>query len=126
MSLGDWLLWLVYFFFVVIYFMMIFRVIGDVFRRDDIGGWGKALWIIVLLFVPLLTMLVYVISQGSKMAQRDMAQMAAAQGAQADYIRSVAGSSSDSTEQIKQAHELLQSGAISQAEYDAIKAKALA
>ena len=125
MSLGDWLLWLVYFFFMVVYFMMIFRIIGDLFRRDDLGGWGKAGWIIILLFIPLLTMLIYVITQGQKMAGRDMQQYSALRAQQDDYVRSVAASS-DPTNQIKQAHELLQSGALTQHEFDAIKAKALA
>jgi len=124
MSLGDWLIWLLYFFFVVVYFMMIFRIIGDLFRRDDIGGWGKAGWLIILLFIPLITMLIYVIAQGQKMAERDAAQYGAMKAQQDEYIRSVARG--DTSYQIKQAHELLQSGAITQAEYDAIKAKALA
>jgi Short C-terminal domain/Phospholipase_D-nuclease N-terminal len=122
-NLGDWLLWLVYFFFMVIYFMMIFRVIGDLFSRDDLGGWGKAGWILVLLFVPLLTMLIYVISQGPKMAQRSMSRYGSTRDQQADYMRSMTGN--DPSTQIKQAHDLLQSGAITQAEFDAIKAKAL-
>lgn len=123
MSLGDWLWWLIWFFFMVVYFMMIFRVIVDVFRRDDLGGWGKAGWLIILLFLPFLTLLLYVITQGRQMAQRDMAQYAQARGAQDDYIRSVAGN--DATTQIKQAHDLLQSGAITQDEFNAIKTKAL-
>ncbi len=124
MTLGDWLLWLVYFFFMVIYFMMIFRIITDLFRREDVGGWGKAGWIIALLFIPLLTMLIYVITQGQKMAQRDAHQYGAMRAQQDDYIRSMAASA-DPTTQIKQAHDLLQSGALTQAEFDAIKAKAL-
>jgi ABC-type multidrug transport system fused ATPase/permease subunit len=123
-NLGEWLIWLLYFFFMVIYFMMIFKIIMDVFRRDDIGGGMKALWLILLLFIPFLTMLIYVISQGKQMAQRDMKQYSELQSQQADYIRSVAGN--DSTTQIKQAHDLLTAGAISQEEFDAIKAKALA
>jgi hypothetical protein len=124
MSLGDWLIWLVYFFFMVVYFMMIFRIIGDLFRRDDIGGWGKAGWLLILLFIPFLTMLIYVVTQGNKMAQRDMSQYGALKAQQDEYIRSAARG--DTAFQIKQAHELLGTGAITQAEYDAIKAKALA
>jgi len=123
-NLGEWLIWLLYFFFMVIYFMMIFKIIMDVFRRDDIGGGMKALWLILLLFIPFLTMLIYVISQGKQMAQRDMKQYSELQSQQADYIRSVAGN--DATTQIKQAHDLLSSGAITQEEFDAIKTKALA
>lgn len=125
MTLTDWLWWLLSFFFLVIYFMMLFRVIMDIFRTDD-SGWVKAGWLIALLFIPLLTMLIYVIARGKDMANRDVQQYQAMQAQQADYIRSVAGGGSDSATQIKQAHDLLTSGAITQAEYDAIKAKALA
>jgi Phospholipase_D-nuclease N-terminal len=124
MTLVDWLWWLLAFFFFVIYFMMLFRIIMDVFRTDD-SGWVKAAWLIALLFLPLLTMLIYVIARGKDMANRDVQQYKAMQEQQADYIRSVSGST-DSAAQIKQAHDLLTSGAISQEEYDAIKAKALA
>jgi len=123
-NLGEWLIWLLYFFFMVIYFMMIFKIIMDVFRRDDIGGGMKAVWLILLLFIPFLTMLIYVISQGKQMAERDVKQYSELQSQQADYIRSVAGN--DSATQIKQAHDLLTAGAITQDEFDAIKAKALA
>lgn len=125
MTLGDWLLWLVYFFFMVIYFMMVFRIIGDLFRRDDLGGWGKAGWIVLLFVFTLLALLIYVITQGQKMAQRDAQQYGAMRAQQDDYIRSMAASA-DPTTQIKQAHDLLQSGALTQAEFDAIKTKAMA
>jgi hypothetical protein len=123
MTLTDWLWWLLAFFFLVIYFMMLFRIIIDVFRADD-SGWVKAGWLIALLFFPLITMLIYVIARGKDMAKRDVQQYQQMQADQADYIRSVAGN--DSATQIKQAHDLLTSGAISQEEFDAIKAKALA
>lgn len=127
MNFGEWILWLIYFFFMVLFFMMVFKVIIDIFRRDDIGGWGKAGWFLFLFVFTFLALLIYVITQGKEMAQRDMKQYAAMQADQADYIRSVAASSAaDPTAQIKQAHDLLQSGAISQEEFDAIKAKALA
>jgi hypothetical protein len=125
MTLTDWLWWLLAVFFMVIYFMMLFRIILDIFRSDDMGGWGKAGWLILLIFLPLLTMLIYVIARGKGMAERDIKQMTQMQAAQDDYIRSVAASN-DPTAQIKQAHDLLASGAISQEEFDAIKAKALA
>jgi len=124
-SLADWLWWLLIVFFMVIYFMMLFRIIMDVFRNHESSGWVKAGWLIALLFFPLLTMLIYVIVNGKHMAERDIKQMQAVQQAQNDYIKSVAGSS-DPTAQIAQAHDLLEKGAISQQEFDAIKAKALA
>ena len=125
MNLVDFLWTLLVIFFMVIYFMIMFRVIIDVFRRDDLNGWGKAGWLILLLFLPLITLLVYTIVQGKGMAQRDMAQYQEMRSAQDTYIRDVAGTT-DPAAQIKQAHDLLQSGAISQEEYDSIKAKALA
>jgi hypothetical protein len=125
MSLSDWLIWLVYFFFMVIYLMLLFRIVGDLFRRDDVGGWGKAGWIVALIFVPFLAMLIYVISQGNQMARREVSSRFATREQEADYIRSVTASPGGSTEEIKRAHELLQSGAITQAEFDALKAKAL-
>ena len=125
MSLTDWLWWLLAVFFMVIFFMMLFRIIIDIFRSDDMGGWGKAGWLILIFFVPLLGMLIYVIARGKGMAERDIKEMSQMQAAQDDYIRSVAASN-DPTAQIKQAADLLASGAITQAEFDAIKAKALA
>jgi len=124
-NLVDFMWTLLVIFFMVIYFMIMFRVIIDVFRRDDLNGWGKAGWLILLLFLPLITLLVYTIIQGKGMAQRDMASYQEMRSAQDTYIRDVAGSADPAT-QIKQAHDLLQSGAISQEEYDSIKAKALA
>jgi len=124
-SLADWLWWLLIVFFMVVYFMMLFRIIMDVFRNHESSGWVKAGWLIALLFFPLLTMLIYVIVNGKHMAQRDIKQMQAVQQAQNDYIKSVAGSS-DPTAQIAQAHDLLEKGALSQQEFDAIKSKALA
>lgn len=124
-SLADWLWWLLIVFFMVIYFMMLFRIIVDVFRNHESSGWVKAGWLIFLLFAPLLAMLIYVIVNGKHMAERDIKQMQAMQQAQDQYIKSVAGSA-DPTAQIAQAHDLLEKGAISQQEFDAIKAKALA
>ena len=126
-SLADWLWWLLAVYFIFIYFMMLFRIIGDIFRNHDMGGWGKAGWLIFLIFVPILAMLIYVIANGKDMAQRDMAQYKSAQAAQADYIRSVASSSTSSAaSEIQKAQDLLTAGAITQTEFDALKAKALA
>jgi hypothetical protein len=124
-SLADWLWWLLIVFFMVVYFMMLFRIIMDVFRNHESSGWVKAGWLIALLFFPLLTMLIYVIVNGKHMAERDIKQMQAMQQAQDQYIKSVAGSS-DPTAQIASAHDLLEKGAITQQEFDAIKSKALA
>ena len=124
-SLGEWLWWLMAVFFMVVYFMMLFRIIIDVFRNHASSGWVKAGWLIFLLVVPLIAMLVYVIANGKQMAQRDVEQYQAVKQSQDDYIRSVATTSDPST-QIAQAHALLEKGAITQQEFDSIKAKALA
>jgi hypothetical protein len=124
-ELVDFLWTLVVIFFMVIYFMIMFRVIIDVFRRDDISGVGKAGWLLLLLVLPLITLLIYTIAQGKGMAERDMAQYKEMRAQQDTYIREVAGGT-DPAAQIKQAHDLLQSGAISQEEFDALKAKAMA
>jgi len=124
-SLGDWLWWLLIVFFMVVYFMMLFRIIFDIFRNRESGGWVKAGWLLFLLVAPLIAMLIYVIVNGKHMAERDIKEMQAVQQVQNDYIKSVAGST-DPTTQIAQAHDLLEKGAISQQEFDAIKGKALA
>jgi hypothetical protein len=118
-------LWTILIFFLWVgWFMLLFHVLGDVFRRRDISGWSKTLWLIVLLFVPFLGVFVYLIANSDEMAQRNAEQVAAAQGEMDSYVRSVAGSSGAAGE-IEQAKGLLDSGAINQQEYDAIKAKAL-
>jgi hypothetical protein len=118
-----WSLFVIYF--MIIYFIMLFRVIFDVFRDSTLSGWAKAGWLIFILIVPLIALIVYVIVRGPSMAERDRKDVSAAQEAQDDYIRQVAGSGESPTEQIARAHQLLSSGAISQQEFDAIKAKAL-
>jgi heme/copper-type cytochrome/quinol oxidase subunit 2 len=124
-TLWDWIWLTIVIFFIAVYIMMLFRVVLDIFRNHESSGWVKAGWLIVLFFFPLITMLIYVIVNGKEMAQRDANQYAAAKQAQDDYIRSVAAPA-DPTAQISQAHDLLTKGAISQAEFDTIKAKALA
>lgn len=127
-SLADWLWWLLAVYFVIIYITMLFRIIADIFRSEDMGGLGKAGWLIFLIFVPILAMLIYVIARGQNMAKRDIAQYQQARAAQDDYIRSVAGSSTSGSAaaEIAQANDLLTAGAITPAEFDALKAKALA
>ena len=119
-------LWTMLIFFLwVSWFALLFHVIGDVFRRRDIGGGTKTLWLLFVLFVPFLGVFVYLIANSDDIAQRNAAQAEAAQGEVDDYVRSVAGSSGPAAE-IERAKGLLESGAIDQAEFDAIKARALA
>ena len=108
----------------ILFFWLLFAVFGDLFRRHDISGWGKAAWSIFVIFVPFLGCFVYLITQGHKIGERNMQEAQAAQAQLDSHIKSVAGSGS--AEQIARAKELLDSGAITQAEFDQLKAKALA
>ena len=118
-------LWsMVIFFAFIIWIWLLITVFADVFRRRDIGGGMKAVWIIFVILLPYLGVLIYLIAEHNGMADRSEAQMQQVKAQQDDYIKSVAGSSP--ADQIAQAKSLLDSGAISQAEFDAIKAKALA
>jgi len=110
----------------IAYLMLLFNVIRDIFRDQEMSGIAKAVWLVALLFLPLLTLLVYLIARGSGMAKRDYQARQQAQSAQDDYIKSVAGATSSPTAEIEKAKSLLDSGAISQAEFDALKQKALA
>ena len=125
MQLGDFLWTLVVIFFMVCYFMILFSVISDLFRNHDMSGWIKALWIILLFVVPFLSLLVYVIVYHNGMQERSNAAAKQYQQAQQDYVKQLAGTT-DPADQIAKAHALLNSGAISQAEFDSIKTKALA
>ena len=113
------------FFLWVMWFMLLFHIIGDIFRRRDASGGKKTLWLLFVLFAPFLGAFVYLIANSDDMARRGAEQMAAQQAQTDEYVRSVAGSSGAAAE-IEKAKGLLESGAINQQEYDAIKAKALA
>ena len=120
------ILWTMLIFFAwIIWFWLLITVFADIFRRHDIGGGGKTLWIIFAILTPFLGVFVYLISQGKGMAERNVKGMQAQQAQMDAHIQSVAGSGGAAGE-IEKAKSLLDSGAITQAEYDAIKAKALA
>jgi hypothetical protein len=120
------ILWtMVIFFAWVIWFSLLFRIFGDLFRRHELSGWGKTGWIIALVLLPFVGVFIYLISQGGGMAERDIERAQAAQAQMADYVRSVSDSGGAAAE-IDKANALLQSGAINQAEFGALKAKALA
>ena len=119
-------LWtMILFFLWIAWFFILFRVVGDIFRRADLSGWGKTLWLIVVIVLPFLGTFVYLISQGDKMTGRDVKDMQAAQSQFDDYVKSVAGSGGAAGE-IERAKGLLDSGAITQAEFYELKRKALA
>jgi predicted PurR-regulated permease PerM len=119
-------LWTMLVFFIwIAWFMILFRVLIDIFRRHDIGGGSKVLWIIFVILLPFLGVFVYIITQSHHMAERDMKQAAAAQAQFDEHVKSVAGSGGPAAE-IEKANALLSSGAITQAEFDELKRKALA
>ena len=116
---------IVVFFAWVAWLMILFRVLGDVFRRQDTSGWGKAAWIVFVIVLPFLGVLIYLIGNGDEMAKRDVQHARAARAEFDDYVKSVAEAGGPAAE-IDKGKQLLDSGAISQAEFDAIKAKAIA
>ena len=124
---GSFLLALFEFFLFFAWFMCLFWVIGDIFRSRDLSGVAKTFWVFFVIILPWLGLLVYLIARGHGMQQRQLEQAQELHAAQTEYIKSVAGSSGgSSTDQIASAKSLLDSGAISQAEFDALRAKALA
>jgi hypothetical protein len=124
MDFGDFIVWALYIFFLVMFLMVFFYIITDLFRDHEVSGWGKAIWVIALIIFPWITALIYLIVRGKGMSERRMKEMAEMQKAQDAYIRDVAGGTGPA-DQIAQAKSLLDSGAISQEEFDRLKAKAL-
>ena len=118
-----WLLFWSYIF--VAYLMLLFHIFGDLFRDRDLGGFAKALWVILLILAPFLIMLIYLIARGRGMAERQAGAARQAQAETDQYIQSVA-STPNSADQIASAKALLDDGSITQAEYDRLKEKALA
>jgi len=112
------------FFLWIAWFVLLFRIIVDVFRRRDIGGGAKTLWLIFVIVVPFLGVFVYLITQDRQMSERDDQQLQAAQQRFDDQVRSVAGSGGPA-EEISKAKQLLDSGAIDQAQFEQLKAAAL-
>lgn len=116
---------LLVFFAWIIWFWLLITVLADVFRRHDISGGAKVGWTLFVIFLPLLGVLIYLGTQSKQMAERNQREAQAAQAQVDDYVRSVATEGGAASE-IERAKKLLDSGTISQAEFDAIKQKALA
>ena len=120
-------LWFFWVFAFVAYLFVLISIFGDLFRDRKLSGGWKALWVLFLIFVPFLTALIYLIARGSGMQERSIAEAQKAQEATNAYIKSVATSSAASpSEEISKAAALLAAGTITQAEYDQLKARALA
>jgi hypothetical protein len=123
-SFGDVMYSMLVFFLWILWFWMLFTVLGDLFSRHDISGWAKAGWSIFVVILPFLGIFVYLIAEGKGMGERTLQRAQGQQRQMDDYVRSVAASGP--TDEIAKGKQLLDSGAITQAEYDQIKAKALA
>jgi hypothetical protein len=124
-SFGDVMYTMLVFFTWILFFWLLFTVFGDLFSRHDISGWAKAGWTVFVIILPFLGIFIYYISQGRSMGERAVQRAQAQQSQMDDYVRSVASSGS-STDEIARGKQLLDSGAITQAEFDQLKAKALA
>jgi uncharacterized membrane protein YcjF (UPF0283 family) len=125
-SFWDVLLWSFWVFIWIAALTVYFRCLFDMFSDHELSGWAKAGWAILMIFLPWLGALIYLIARGRSMAERQMARMAKQQAAQQEYIKQAAGTTSTPAAQIADAKALLDSGAISQTEFDSLKAKALA
>jgi hypothetical protein len=123
-SIWDFFVWFFWFYIAISCIWIFVRVIIDVFRDPTLNGWAKALWTLFLVFLPFLAAFIYLIARGRSMASRSAAASQDARAETDDYIRTVAASNSPAAE-IESAKRLLDSGAITAAEYDAIKVKAL-
>jgi len=117
---------LLVFFLWVLWFWFLFMVFADIFRRHDLSGWGKAGWLIFVIILPYLGVFVYFITQSEGMTRRNIDRAQRQQAQFDDYVRSTAGGGGGAAAEIERAKGLLDSGAITQAEFDALKQKALA
>ena len=108
------------------WFSLLIWIFADIFRRDDVSGWAKAAWIVFLIVLPLLGALVYLISQSSGIARRSAMRAQGSQGQYDEYARSRGTSSSSPSSQIETAKQLLDSGSITNDEFQEIKRRAIA
>lgn len=128
MSIWDFFVWFFWFYIAIACIWIFISIIVDVFRDHSLNGWAKALWVLFLVFLPFLAALIYLIARGKGMAERGAARQREATQYTDDYIRSVAGTSSASSPaaEIESAKRLLDAGAVTSAEYEQLKANAMA
>ena len=124
-SFAQWFWLLIWWFLFFAYLVILFQIIGDLFRDHELSGWWKALWIIGLIAVPFLIALIYIIARGKGMAERQLQAVQQAKSDTDSYIREVAAGKSPA-EHIADAKALLDAGTIDQSEFNQLKAKALA
>ena len=119
----DILLWTLWIFLFIAYLFVLFRIVMDIFRDKNLGGFAKAIWLIALLFLPLITALIYLIARGKGMGERAAAQAASTKREADEYIREVAGRSP--AQEIRDARNLLAEDVITRDEFDRLKAAVL-
>lgn len=120
------LLWdILWIFLFLIWFWLLITVFGDIFRSDDLGGFGKTLWIIFIIVLPYLGVFIYLIARGKSMQERNIAAMKAQEEATRRYVQSVAGSASSASDEIAKLADLKAKGVLSDEEFAAAKAKIL-
>lgn len=122
-GLGEALLTVLSIFFIVIWIWILITVLVDLFRDHELSGWLKAVWVFFLVFLPVITVLIYLIARGGGMRERALAEQQQVQQATDEYIRSVATSPAD---ELHKLHDLREKGAISAEEYERMKAKVVA
>lgn len=125
MPLLDLFWAMLWFFLWIVWFWLLITIFADIFRSDDLSGWGKALWVLFTVFLPYLGVLVYLIARGKSMQERSQRQAAQSEQATRAYIQSVAGQTSTSQE-LSRLAELRDSGALTDEEFRTQKAKILA
>jgi hypothetical protein len=124
MSFWD-VVWFIFITFALVaYLMVMFAIIGDLFRDRETSGFAKAVWVVALIFLPIITSLIYLITRGKDMTDRASRDAEAMRTQQEAYIRDVAGNGTPA-DQIAQAKTMLDAGVISPAEYERLKEKAL-
>ena len=123
---GGVFLSILWFFMFVLWFMLLFHVFGDLFRDHSLGGWGKAAWIIGIILFPFLGVFIYIIARGSGMSQRTIDAAKANDAAFKEYVQQAAGSSGSTAEELQKLAALKEQGVLTDAEFEAQKAKILA
>ena len=123
---GSIFLSMLWFFMFFIWIMLLFQVFGDLFRDHELSGFAKAIWILFVVIAPFLGVFVYLIARGPKMAERNAKAMSEMEQAQKEYIREAAGTATSTADELHRLADLRDRGVIDEAEFQSLKAKALA
>lgn len=123
-TIGEWLLLTTWWFLFLAYLLVLFQIVADLFRDRELSGWWKAVWIVGLIALPLLSALVYVIARGRGMAQRQSSALVETKRQTDEYIRTAAGRSPAA--EIAHAKDLLDQGVITPEEFGRLKSQTLA